>query len=99
MKEILQDLCFQNMFDSSIMSLRAEFQGVKLIGPVTNEPLMKGNNLATLNTILSIMQQEQDSLEACPAIKLLEFPATIIPVSPSTFYDHSCWCAIFSRKD
>lgn len=38
MKEILQDLCFQNMFDSSIMSLLAEFQGVKLISPVTNEP-------------------------------------------------------------
>lgn len=65
---------------------------------IINETLMMENNLATLNTILETMQQEQDSLEACPAIKLLEFPATIIPVSPSTFYDHGGWCAMFSRR-
>lgn len=59
---------------------------------------MKENNLVTLNTILSFMQQEQESLDACPAIKLLEFPATIIPVSPSTFYDNGGWCAMFTRK-
>ncbi len=48
MKEILQDLCFQNMFDSSIMSLLAEFQGVKLIGPVTNEPPNEGKQPSNL---------------------------------------------------
>ena len=65
---------------------------------IINEALMMENNLATLNTILETMQQEQESLEACPAIKLLEFPATIIPVSPSTFFDHGGWCAMFTRK-
>lgn len=38
MKEILQDLCRQNMVGSSSMPLQAEFQGVKLIDPLTNEP-------------------------------------------------------------
>jgi len=54
--------------------------------------------LATLNTIPATMQQEQESLDACPA-KFLEFPATIIPVSPSTFYDHGGWCAMFTHKN
>ena len=45
------------------------------------------------------MQYEQDSLEACPAIKLLEFPAIIIPVSPSIFFDHGGWCAMFTQKN
>lgn len=55
-------------------------------------------NLAILNTILATMQQEQESLDACPAIKLLEFPATIIPLSPSTFYDYGGWCTMFSSN-
>lgn len=65
---------------------------------IINETLILGGNLATLNTILETMQQEQDSLDACPAIKLLEFPAIIIPVSPSIFFDHGGWCAMFTKK-
>ena len=65
---------------------------------IINETLKKENILVTLNTIFSIMQYEQDSLEACPAIKLLEFPAIIIPVSPSIFFDHGGWCAMFTKK-
>lgn len=58
---------------------------------IVNKTLMIENNLATLNTIFSIMQHEQESLDACSAIKLYKFPATIIPVSPSIFYEQGGW--------
>lgn len=59
------------------------------------EALKMQRNLEIMKIIFEDMKNEND---ICPAMKHLNFPADLMPLDPSLFFNHAGWAASFTRK-
>jgi hypothetical protein len=63
------------------------------------QTLMMGRTLDVLLRIIAFMEEDSESLDACPAMQHITFPCAIQPVQPKEFFDHQGWVAIFKRQE
>jgi hypothetical protein len=63
------------------------------------QTIMMGRTLSVLLSIIAAMEDDSESLEACPIMQYITFPCTIQPIQPKEFFDHQGWVAIFKRQE
>lgn len=63
-----------------------------------NESLMMNRMHNILCSILDRMEKDQNSLDFCGNKTLIDFPAEIVAIAPSLFYDRTGWMAIFDNS-
>lgn len=59
------------------------------------ESLKMQRNLEIIRAIFEDMKKQN---ELCPALKFIDFPADLMPLDPSLFFNHAGWAASFIRK-
>lgn len=59
------------------------------------EGLKMQRNLEMMKTIFEDMKKENN---VCPVVEYLNFPADLMPLDPSLFFNHAGWAASFTRK-
>lgn len=59
------------------------------------EALKMQRNLEIMKDIFEDMKKENDH---CPVVQYLDFPADLMPLDPSLFFNHAGWAASFTRK-
>jgi len=92
-------------YDSTVTDGVSEKMGISVCSEYNmsnndnlNEALLMNNCNNILNAILEQMQTDQTDLDAC-ALKLIKFPANIVPIIPELFEGRMGWTALFDNEN